>query len=98
MNLNTKRQAVLGVIQRNPDAANDDMLLYERYWIEVDGWTPGRSMRKCTRPETISRRRRELFNMGLITYTDEADKEREEAYVKERQYAAIPWLADECGA
>lgn len=102
MNLNTKRQAVLGVIQRNPSAANDDAILLERYWKEVDGWDEDKSLywnlSKVTRPETITRRRRELHNMGLINYTEVVDKQREEAYMSEKQYAAVPWLADDCGA
>ena len=99
IDLNTKQQNVLAVIRRNPEAANDDMLLYELYWTEVDNWKPGTSMRHCTRPETISRRRRELYNMGLISYTEAKDKEREEAFLSEKyKPQAISWLKDDCEA
>ena len=102
VDLNKKQRNVYQVIQRNPSAANDDAILLERYWVEVDGWDESKSLywnlSRVTRPETITRRRRELYNMGLITYSEAADKSREEAYINEKQYAAIPWLkdAEEC--
>ena len=49
-------------------------------------------------PETITRRRRELYNLGLITYTDEAEERREEAFNNERERAApkaVSWLKDD---
>jgi hypothetical protein len=109
INLGKKRKNVYDVIQRNPMAANDDAVLLERYWIEVDGWDESKSLywnlSRCTRPETITRRRRELHNLGLIKYTKKADKQREEAFGNEReqsaqQYAAVSWLKDseECAA
>lgn len=102
IDLKGKQKAVYEVIQRNPEAANNDAILLERYWIEVDGWDEDKSLywnlSKCTRPETITRRRRELFNMGLITYSDAADKMRDEAYVNEKNKdvsnAAVSWLKD----
>lgn len=100
------RKAVYEVIQRNPQAANDDAVLLERYWIEVDGWDENKSLywnlSKVTRPETITRRRRELHNMGLINYSDQANDFREEAFINERDNAstfvpqAVSWLND-CG-
>lgn len=104
IDLNTKQQNVLNVIKRHPEAANNDMLLYEFYWLEVDGWRMGNSVARNTRPETISRRRRELFNMGLISYDGVVEKQREEAFINERdrasRYDAVSWLSDteECGA
>ena len=87
-NLNKKQQLVYDVIQRTPEAADDDALLLERYWIEVDNWNESKSLywnlQRATRPETISRRRRELFNMNLITYSDTSLKTRTEAYKAER--------------
>lgn len=91
MNINKLQQQVLGVIQRTPAAADDDALLLERFWIEVDGWDESKSLywnlTRCRRPESITRRRRELHNMGLITYSNEALKQREEAFVNEREHA-----------
>lgn len=84
----TKQQSlVLGVIQRHPAAADDEMFLLERYWIEVDKWDDTKSLywnlQRSTHAETISRRRRELYNMNLITYSDKALKSRTGAYKKE---------------
>lgn len=98
--MNSKLRNVLQVIRRNPDAANDDMVLYEAYWREVDGWKPGDSMRFNTRPETISRRRRELYNLGLIEYREKANKAREEAYKNERERPMLMHrvVGEECAA
>lgn len=91
MNINKLQQQVLGVIQRTPAAADDDALLLERFWIEVDGWDESKSLywnlSRSRRPESITRRRRELYNMGLITYSKDADKKREEAFLNEREHA-----------
>lgn len=94
IDLNKKQQNVLKIISKYPAAANDEALLLERYWIEIDGWDEDKSLywnlRRATRPETISRRRRELYNMQLITYDESTIKTREEAFINERQ--AISWL------
>ena len=96
MNLNKKQQNVLHIIRKYPESANDEPMLLERYWIEIDGWDGTKSLywnlQRVTRPETISRRRRELYNMGLIEYSDEASKGRMEAFENERNTKAIPWL------
>ena len=85
----TKQQSlVLGVIRRHPAAADSEMFLLERYWIEVDKWDETKSLywnlQRSTHAETISRRRRELYNMGLIEYSDKALKSRTKAFKKER--------------
>lgn len=91
MNITAKQQLVLDAINRCPEAANDDALLLEQVWRE-DGWLDNRSLYdnlcRVTRPETISRRRRELFNMGLIKYSQSADNERMEAFKSERDNAS----------
>lgn len=87
MNISAKQQLVLDAINRCPEAANDDALLLEQVWRE-EGWLDNRSLYdnlcRVTRPETISRRRRELYNMGLIKYSADADKERYDAFKSER--------------
>lgn len=101
MNLTKKQRLVLKAIKQNPAAANNDAMLYATCW-ELEGWDDNKSLyenlRTKTRGETLSRRRRELFNAGLITYTKQADKAREEAYVSERDrhsdYEAVSWLKD----
>ncbi len=96
INLNTKQKNVLHIINKYPEAANDEALLLERYWHEVDGYDDTKSLywnlSRMTRPETISRRRRGLYNLGLISYDTEALERREEAYINEQVYAAVSWL------
>jgi hypothetical protein len=86
--LNKIQKNVLDVITRTPEAANDDALLLERYYIEIDGWDDSKSLywnlQRVTRAGTITRRRRELYNLGLIEYSPEALKARTKAYKRER--------------
>lgn len=109
MNLTKKQKLVYAVIQDYPQAANDDAMLLERVW-QREGWDESKSLywnlSRVTRPETISRRRRELFNLGLIEYSAEAEETRQEAFKNELEahsdnqpaYAAVSWLneTDEC--
>lgn len=91
MNINRMQKLVLTAINQNPGVQNDDAALIAAVW-RSKGWDDGVSLedniRRMPRPESITRRRRELHNMGLITYTDEAMTERTEAFNKERAYAA----------
>ena len=104
VNLNKIQKNVLSVIREHPEAANNDSTLIALYWRKFCDWSDSRTLEenieKSTRPETITRRRRELFNMGLISYTEDVYKTREEAYANEKQYAAVSWLKDseECAA
>lgn len=86
MNLSKKQQLVLDAINRCPESANDDALLLEQVWL-ADGWDNNKSLYdnlcRVTRPETISRRRRELFNMGLIKYSETSLDERTTAFKNE---------------
>jgi hypothetical protein len=86
MNLTKKQQLVLDAINRCPESANDDALLLEQVWM-LEGWSQSRNLYdnlcRVTRPETISRRRRELFNMGLIKYSETALDERTTAFKNE---------------
>ena len=90
------QQRVLTVINLFPDAANDDAVLLANYWIMYDQWDESKSLywnlTKATRPETITRRRRELFNLGLIDYTNEKNQERMEAFKNERDHKARAWV------
>lgn len=92
MNITAKQQLVLDAINRCPEAANNDALLLEQVWRE-EGWLDNHSLYdnlcRVTRPETISRRRRELFNMGLIKYSAKADSDRMEAFKNERTKEAF---------
>ena len=89
------QQRVLTVINLFPDAANDDAVLLANYWIMYDQWDESKSLywnlTKATRPETITRRKRELYNLGLIEYSQERQKVVMEAYKNERDYKARAW-------
>ena len=92
------QRRVLQVITFYPEAANDDAALLSNYWLMYDGWDDSKSLywnlSRSTRAETISRRRRELFNLGLIQYSETKDKERMDAYKNERDHKAVSWLND----
>lgn len=94
VDLTQKQKNVLHIIQKYPNAANDEAMLLERYWMEIDNWLDDKSLywnlQRVTRPETITRRRRELYNLGLIEYTEQADRDRMEAFRNERERAADP--------
>lgn len=98
IDLNTKQKNVLHIINKYPEAANNEALLLERYWLEFDNWHEDKSLywnlSRVTRPETITRRRRELYNLGLIEYTEKTIKERTQAFNNESQRAAVSWLND----
>lgn len=100
LNINALQRDVLGVIRRNPGAADDDALLLERFWIEVDKWDESKSLfwnlSRSRRPESITRRRRELYNMGLIEYKKDALAKREEAFKNEREHAMTVPNGNEC--
>lgn len=100
--LTKQQQIVLNVIHRNPDIQNDDARLIAAVW-RSQGWDDGVALEdnisRVMRPESACRRRRELHEMGLITYSKEADEMRMEAFVKERDShsdytPAISWLKD----
>jgi len=92
------QQRVLTVINLFPDAANDDAVLLANYWIMYDRWDESKSLywnlTKATRPETITRRKRELYNLGLIEYSQERQKVVMDAFKNERDHKAVSWLND----
>lgn len=99
--LNRKQKLVYEVIMANPGVQNDDVALLEAVWTR-EGWQEGKSLywnlSRVTRSETITRRRRDLHQMGLIEYSKEADNERMEAFENERdqhsQGESWSWLND----
>ena len=84
MNKQKVLDAVVRICNQYPNAADDDSLLLERYWIEIDGWDTTKSLywnlQRMTNPETITRRRRTAFTLGLITYSDATLKYRTKAF------------------
>lgn len=87
-NLTPKQKLVYQAIKDYPEAANDDAVLLSIVWTR-EGWNDRSGLEYClrhvTRPETLSRRRRELFNMGLIEYSGKKLKDREKAFKSERE-------------
>jgi len=102
MNISKKQKLVLDAINEFPEAANNDALLLSLVWerekfesyYNIGGL--GYALMNVTRPETITRRRRELFNMGLIKYSDKALEDRTDAFKSEveEHHKAISWLND----
>lgn len=101
--LTPKQKLVFDAIKENPEAANDDALLLSIVWLKEgwifwlkEGWYEGSdlhsilydNLKHVSRPETLSRRRRELFNLGLITYSPKALKTRETAFKNEKDKAS----------
>lgn len=84
--LTKREQLVYNVIKENPGCQNDEMKLIEAVWLS-QGWSEGNSLywnlTRVMHPESISRARRELHTLGLITYSDGAFKRRMEAYKAE---------------
>ncbi|HWT39950.1 MAG TPA: hypothetical protein VN081_01580 [Dongiaceae bacterium] len=96
MDINKKQKLVLQAIEMQPDAVNDDALLYATVWA-LEGWDSSRSLydnlKHCTRGETIYRRRRELYQMGLISYDAEALQSRDEAFKHEVEAHSVTGAA-----
>lgn len=98
MKLSKLQQKVLNVINNHPGVQNNEAALVAAVW-RVEGWsdfsTLEENLKRVTHAETISRRRRELHQMGLISYSDEADKMRTEAFINERElHSGTSWIHD----
>lgn len=97
--LNKKQKLVYDVIMANPGVQNNDADLIAAVWRH-EGWSDARGLEQnlatVTRSETITRRRRDLHTLGLITYSKDALEERSEAYENERnnhsEYEQVPWF------
>ena len=92
MNLTRKQQLVYNVILLNPGVQNNESDLIEAVW-RYEGWDDSKGLSwnisRTTHAETISRRRREHYHLGLITYSDQALKSRTEAYQKEQNTHSV---------
>lgn len=97
--LNRLQRLVFNVIRANPGVENNEAALTAAVW-RVQGWSEFNSLEenlaRVSNPETISRRRRELHQKGLITYSKEALTMREEAFRNERDRAITPRFVNEC--
>jgi hypothetical protein len=101
MDISKKQQLVLEVIRANPGVQNNDSDLIAAVW-KREGFENmyirnglEYAINHVTRSETITRRRRELYNMGLIEYSDSALDTRKQAYDNElNEHHAISWWKD----
>ena len=92
---------VLALIRQDPRIADNDDDLIASVW-RASGWNDRLSLeenlRNMPQPESITRCRRKLHEEGKITYSDEADKRREQQYRehtdKYSKPQAISWLDD----
>lgn len=86
MNKQKLLDQVVTICRNYPEAANNDAILLEQVWL-AQGWDNNRSLHdnlsRVSRPESISRRRREAHVKGLITYSETAMKDRTEAFNNE---------------
>lgn len=101
MNKQKLLDLVVEVCNTVPEAANNDVILLEQIWLR-QGWNENRSLydnlSKVSRSESITRRRREAYNKGLIQYSQKSLEERTDAFKNERDhnssYSAVSWLKD----
>ena len=85
-NLTPMQRLVLKACRTQPEAIDDDAVLQATVWL-MEGWSDQRSLlenlRMVPRAATLSRRRRELVEVGILTASDEANAKRHEAFVNE---------------
>jgi hypothetical protein len=97
MKLNRLQRLVYNAIQNYPGIQNDEAALVAAVW-RIQGWsdenTLEENLKRVAHAESIARRRRELAEMGLITYSDQAQKMREEAFKAERGEKGLHRIMD----
>lgn len=85
--MNKLNNLVYKLIKQKPWLANDDAALVAAVWRK-QGWDDSVSLEdniaKVSRSESITRRRRELHEKGLIKYSDKAFESRHKAFLNER--------------
>jgi len=85
--LTDKQQKVMAAYDTDPNCVNEEHRLLEAVWLK-EGWDNNRSLywnlQRVSHPESISRARRKLHELGLITYSEES-LERRMGYYKEMQ-------------
>jgi hypothetical protein len=93
MKLTKNQQLVMTAYNIDNNCVNDEHLLLERVWLE-SGWDDTKSLywnlQRMPHPESISRARRKLHEMGLIRYSDKALKHRIDAYKDAREQYGQP--------
>ena len=88
MNKNKIEQVILDLYRNNKDIVNDDTILLEKVWYAF-GWDDNKSLydnlSRVPRPESITRRKRELRETWLIEYSQKALDDRTEAFKSEQE-------------
>lgn len=83
----TLKKMVVDAYHADPEIVNDDALLLAYVWGRL-GWNDHASLeanlRRMPRPESVTRRRREAHEEGLIKYSKKALEDRTEAFINER--------------
>lgn len=77
-------QLIKQAIANDPEAANDDKVLFAQVWAQelAEKGVPVSPkqlygiLRRVSNPESITRRRRLLFNMQIISYSKSAESRR----------------------
>jgi len=94
MNLTKLQKVVYNAYLEDSRVVDDDALLQATVWSKY--WDDRKSLYEnlkiCPRAESLSRRRRELYIMGLITYSDSKLKERTDAFKNERDMHSDNWF------
>jgi len=75
MKLTKNQQLVMDAYKADPNCVNEENTLLEAIWTN-QGWDNTKSLywnlQRVTHPESLSRSRRRLHELGLIKYSDEA--------------------------
>lgn len=81
------KQMVVDAYHEDPELVNNDALLQAYVWGRF-GWSSQRTLaenlQSMPRAESITRRRREAHEEGLIQYSKQASEKRMEAFENER--------------
>lgn len=100
MNKAKVQQTTLLAYMDNKDIVNDRTALLAEVWRRY-GWNDSQSLeenlRKVPSAESVSRRVRELHELGMIQYSQKELERRDEAFkneVEEHRPAAVSWLND----
>lgn len=87
-------QNVLTLLERYPEARDDDSALMVRYWADIDGLVfdytfPTRFISQGTNPESITRARRTIQNkLGLFQPSQDAAATRRQRQAEMREHFA----------
>ena len=83
MNFTKKQQKVLAAYKADPTCVNEEHRLLEAVWL-AEGWDNTKSLywnlQRVSHPESISRARRKLHELGLIKYSEEALERRTQQF------------------